>query len=424
MIGFRVCATAFIGLAVLLLGSCSASSSTPATSGVGARSSASPTSPPGTATPAPGPAVFTPILGSVVAEPIPVSATDGKEHLAYELKLTNALGQDVSLSSLAVVSGDRTLLSLSGDELAYWTRVMGNPAPTTTLGPGQSALVWLDVALERPAGGGPPGIPSTVSHAIGLVATKPSPPLVPPTMTETIATVPVANRKPIEISPPLSGANWLDGDSCCDMGPHRMAVNPIDGDLYAAERFAIDYVQMTSDGKLFNGDKTRLESYPYYSAPIHAVGNGPVVAVVDGLPEQVPGAHPSGLPLDQYGGNHIVQDLGGGNYAFYAHLKTNSIRVRPGDQLTAGQTIAALGNTGNTDAPHLHFHVMSTSDPLRSNGLPFVLKSFKLDSRLASMAALDPLMNGQPAQLQPGFSSRDETAVSPVMLDVMTYSAG
>ena len=32
---------------------------------------------------------------------------------------------------------------------------------------------------------------------------------------------------------------------------------------------------------------------------------------------------------------------------------------------------------------------MSTPDPLRSNGLPFVLSSFKLDGRIASMAGAD-----------------------------------
>ena len=64
------------------------------------------------------------------------------------------------------------------------------------------------------------------------------------------------------------------------------------------------------------------------------------MAVMDGLPEQVPGKTPTGLPLEQYGGNHIVQDIGDGNYAFYAHLKTGSLKVKVGDRLTTGQVIA------------------------------------------------------------------------------------
>ena len=146
--------------------------------------------------------------------------------------------------------------------------------------------------------------------------------------------------------------------------------------------------------------------------------------MLDGLPEQVAGVSPVGLPLEHYAGNHVVQDIGDGNFALYAHLKTGSVTVKPGDSLTAGQVIANLGNTGNTDAPHLHFHVMSTPDPLRSNGLPFVFKDFTLDGRLASMNALDPLLAGQPAPMAPGTTPRAETALSPLVLDVMTYAAG
>jgi hypothetical protein len=413
---FRTPVAALLGVGVVALASC-----TPTTSST--TRSAPPQSHAESAPSTGGAAVLTPVIGSVLAQPIPVPATDGKDHLAYELQLTNTLDDDVSLTSLTVLAGEKTLLSLSADKLAYWTRVIGNRAPTTTLGPGQTALVWLDVAVDRAADGSPAAIPAKLSHAIGITPAKPSPPLVS-TMTETIAPVAVADRKPIEISPPLTGPNWLDGDSCCDMGGHRMAVNPINGGLHAAERFAIDYVQLDSKARLFSGDKARLDSYPYYGADIHAVADGPVVAVVDGLPDQVPGRHPSGLTLDQYGGNHIVQDIGGGNYAFYAHLKPRSIKVKAGDRLSTGQAIAALGNSGNSDAPHLHFHVMDAPDPLLSNGLPFIFKSFTRDARLASVQALEPLLDGQPAQLQPRLEPESEIGVSPLMLDLMTYSAG
>lgn len=370
----------------------------------------------GTSTP---PAVVTPVVASVVAAPIPVPATDGKDHLAYELQLTNTLTQEVTLTSLAVVAGDQTLMTLSGNNLAYWTRVIGNTSPTTKLGPGQTALVWLDVVVDEPA-----TVPEKLTHAIGISVPKPQPPLLPATMTETVGQVSVQTRMPVVIAPPLDGPNWLDGDSCCDMTAHRMALNPLNGQLWAAERFAIDYVQIGPGGRIFAGDKTKPESYPYFGTDIHAVADGKVVSVLDGLPEQVAGRSPTGLPLDQYGGNHIVQDIGDGNYAFYAHLKTGSVKVKPGDELTTGQVIGSLGNTGNSDAPHLHFHVMSTPDPLASDGLPFVFSSFKVNSRMVSQDALDALLNGQPAQLQPGFAVRDETDVSPLVLDVMTYATG
>lgn len=369
------------------------------------------------------PVVLTPVLAQVVAPPIPVPATDGKVHLAYELQLTNVLDQDVTVVSVDAKAGDRTLLSLAGDKLAYWMRRAGNPAPTTSLGPAQSGYVWLDVVVDPPTDGNQT-VPQSLTHRLVVNVSKPTPPLIPATVSSDVAAVTVSTHKPAVISPPLDGPRWLDGNSCCDMTAHRMALNPLNGALWAAERFAIDYVQLSANGTVFTGDPSKPESYPYFGANIHAVADGPVVAVVDGLPEQVAGHSPSGLPLDQYAGNHVVQDIGDGNYALYAHLKTGSVTVKPGDLLTNGQVIANLGNTGNTDAPHLHFHVMSTPDPLRSNGLPFVFKQFTLDGRLASMDALDPLLAGRPAPMAPASTPRDEKDLSPLVLDVMTYAAG
>lgn len=47
-----------------------------------------------------------------------------------------------------------------------------------------------------------------------------------------------------------------------------------------------------------------------------------------------------------------------GTYAIYAHLNTNSIRVKPGDRVQRGQYIADSGNTGFSSGPHLHFAVV------------------------------------------------------------------
>ena len=371
-----------------------------------------------------GPVAVTPVLARVASPPVPVPMTDGKVHLAYELSLTNAMGQDVDLRSVAVTAGDRTLLELSGAGLAYWTRILGSgDTPTTRLGPAQAATVWLDVVIDG-AEGATPAVPQQLSHTLVVGLTKPMPPLLPATMTEDVAPVTVSTREPATIAPPLDGPGWLDGNGCCDMTAHRMALNPLNGSLYAAERFAIDYVRLAPDGTVFRGDQTRTESYPYFGDEIHAVADGPVVSVLDGLPEQVPGRNPEGLKLEEYGGNHVVQDIGDGNYAFYAHLKTGTVAVKPGDRLTAGQVLGNLGNSGNTDAPHLHFHLMDGPDPLMAEGLPFVFGSFETTGRLATMDALGPILDGRPAAMQPGITAREDTNVSPLVLDVMTYDVG
>lgn len=402
--------------AIVLLAGCSSPSDQSSASSTS--SSASTSAQPSAAGPirSPQPAATTPVIGSVIAPPVPVPATDGKVHLVYELQLTNVVGHELTLTSATVLDRDVSLLNLTGDQLAHWTKVLGNPAPTDKIGPGQAAVVWFDVAIDKGA-----AVPKQLTHSIGISNSQPQVPLFPAIQTVNIAPVTVETHKPVVVHPPLTGPNWVDGDGCCDTSAHRSALNPIDGQLWAAERFAIDYVQLQPDHRLVTGDPTKLESYPYYGADIHAAGDGTVVGVLDGLPEETPGTAPTGLALDQYSGNHVVEDLGGGNFALYAHIKTGTVKVKPGDRLTTGQVIGLVGNTGNSDAPHLHFHVMSTPDPLRSNGLPFVFTAFGLDDRIGTTKDLTEVLDGKSAPMTAGFAAQAESNVMPLELDVMTY---
>jgi len=58
-----------------------------------------------------------------------------------------------------------------------------------------------------------------------------------------------------------------------------------------------------------------------------------------------------------------------GTYAVYAHLNTNTIRVRPGDRVARGEYIADSGNTGFSSGPHLHFAVVRNAG-MRIESLP------------------------------------------------------
>lgn len=323
--------------------------------------------------------VFTPIVGSVLAPPLAVPSTDGKTHLAYELLLTNVLGQPVTLNTVSVQSDGFELLRLEADDLTPWVRPLGAAGPGRVLAAGQQATVMLDVILLR---GAEP--PKKLTHLIELSPETPMPPIVDATMQQEVAPTEVSAAKPVVISSPVKGKNWLDGNSCCDVTPHRQAINPINGSLFAPERFAIDFVQLDADGKIFSGAIDSFDSYDYFGADIVAVADGPIVSMSWDLPDVQPGAHPTGLTLQQYGGNHIVQDIGGGRYAFYAHLRGgNPEGLEVGQKLKRRQVIGQLGNSGNTDMPHLHFHIMDSPLPLGSNGLPFLIESFALEGTVA-----------------------------------------
>src|SRR5262249_20760999 len=112
--------------------------------------------------------------------------------------------------------------------------------------------------------------------------------------------------------------------------------------------------------------------------------------------EQVPGKPAVGVDAATAGGNFQVVDIGRGNYAFYAHMQPGSLRVRLGDHVERGQVLGLLGNSGNTDAPHLHFHVMDGPAPLASNGLPYEFSAFEGQGVATD---IDPLSEGRAAQI-------------------------
>jgi murein DD-endopeptidase MepM/ murein hydrolase activator NlpD len=113
----------------------------------------------------------------------------------------------------------------------------------------------------------------------------------------------------------------------------------------------------------------------------------------------VPGKLPADATIQMAAGNHVVVDIGEGRYAFYAHLQPGSLRVKTGDKVSQGQVLGLLGNSGNTDGPHLHFHVMDGPSPLVSNGLPYAFTSFTGEGRIVDEKAME---SGGPVSLDKG----------------------
>lgn len=56
-------------------------------------------------------------------------------------------------------------------------------------------------------------------------------------------------------------------------------------------------------------------------------------------------------------GNGIIIDHGDDWQSVYCHLKKNSIKIKPGDDVRRGQDIAEIGHSGLTEFPHLHFSI-------------------------------------------------------------------
>ncbi|WP_207454038.1 M23 family metallopeptidase [Herbiconiux sp. SYSU D00978] len=78
----------------------------------------------------------------------------------------------------------------------------------------------------------------------------------------------------------------------------------------------------------------------------------PVVAVADGVVKvaRYEGSYGYWVLIEHTVGGQTVQ-------SGYAHLQSGSISVSPGQKVSAGQRIAAVGNTGASTGPHLHFEI-------------------------------------------------------------------
>ncbi len=135
----------------------------------------------------------------------------------------------------------------------------------------------------------------------------------------------------------------------------------------------------------------------------------------------LPGKLPELASLDDADGNHIVLSLPDGTYALYAHLKPGSLMVKAGDTVTKGQKLAEVGNTGNTSAPHLHFHVMDGPSPLTSSGLPYVLERLDVVGIVPSTEDFDRAeVGGKPLPIDTVNPSGPMTDVMPMDLSVVT----
>jgi murein DD-endopeptidase MepM/ murein hydrolase activator NlpD len=129
-------------------------------------------------------------------------------------------------------------------------------------------------------------------------------------------------------------------------------------------------LRLGPDGRVFRGDSISNANFYGYGAEVLAVAEGRIADLKDGLPENVGRNEQCArdITLDNLVGNYVILGLGQGRFALYAHLQPGSLQVKLGDKVKVGQA-RAPGNAGNSDAPHLHFHLVDANSPVGSEGL-------------------------------------------------------
>ncbi len=170
------------------------------------------------------------------------------------------------------------------------------------------------------------------------------------------------------------------------------------------QTYAYDFVRIEKDRKglkFLRGSMPRyfflgvtLDECHGWSAPIFAPCSGTVVAAKDGWPERrrlhllrdLAVVLKNAVMFDPQRindlrpllGNHIILKMSEKEvYAFPAHARCGSIRVREGEKVATGQQVAEVGHSGNSTAPHLHFHLMDRANILEAAGVPCRFREYE-----------------------------------------------
>ena len=244
-------------------------------------------------------------------------------------------------------------------------------AATRTLAPGQALYIPVQVLAFT---GKPQQVRITVDYA-GTAA-------------DTRTTVPLRfGAVEARFLLPLQG-RWVAGAGSTLHSHHRWAV---------PEEFAFDFVRYGASGGTYAGDGAKVTDYYAYGAPVLASADGEVVASVDTMPDSTDAMRRPGEALADYqqrlvaqqgerlaagagtlAGNHVVIRHGEALYSVYGHLKPGSVGVAVGQNVVAGQAIGAVGTSGNSTEPHLHFHVCDAPDPLKCVGMPVRFENIEI----------------------------------------------
>jgi murein DD-endopeptidase MepM/ murein hydrolase activator NlpD len=332
---------------------------------------------------------LSPLIVSAVQPAVPFKGSAGKYLVSYELSLFNATPLTLTPSRVSISTPDGAVIrKLGRKDIAAALALPSERSGVRQLGEAQRATLYLTLDFEDRA-----DIPDRLVHRIAVTNER----FAGGRAVSAPASVKVLKDFDVPVlGPPLqAGRGYIAADSCCFSERHRRALLAIGNGLWLAQRFAVDWEQIDSSRRFVKrgGDPAKPADYTIYGQRAIAAADATVVHVIDGLRDQRPGALPQGVTLPEADGNAVVARLDDGLYMLYAHLQRGSIKVKEGDKVKRGDLLGLVGNSGNTSAPHLHFHVMDGPSALTSEGVPYVIDEFATRGRLRSTADLDKYEN-------------------------------
>jgi murein DD-endopeptidase MepM/ murein hydrolase activator NlpD len=313
--------------------------------------------------------------------PIPVPSEDGI-NLAYELELVPAGDPGLTVEKVEVIDPATGKILYTADDglLAVLYHPAAVPPPTASElrnGTGKIPLprvsLWFVVS--------PDAVPERLSHRLTLNRTAAGLPPVIVTGAEVIVRKDLA---PVVIGSPMHGPGWLAIETTSPLTHHFGAQITVNGVTRVPQRYAQDWILVDPvTGQAASGNASLARNYYGFEKEIHSVADGTVVEASDGLPDNEK-IYSAPIPtIATLAGNYVIVDIGNRKYACYAHMVNGSVRVKAGDTVKEGQLLGLMGNSGNSDLPHLHFQVVTgTPSFLGTEGYPHVYRSFAVTGKV------------------------------------------
>ncbi len=176
---------------------------------------------------------------------------------------------------------------------------------------------------------------------------------------------------------PLKGT-WIVNGTYHSLYGHRRS---------SSQEFGWDAIRFGEDLQPYpNG--TKNEDVAYFESEVYAIADGKVVDCYGNVPNNpnqgkklledpaMAGqlAQEHGIPTFALG-NFVHVEHANGEFSFYAHFSPHTLKVKKGDTVKQGQVIGLMGNSGNSNAVHLHFHLSSGADPFVGRGFPSIFNN-------------------------------------------------
>lgn len=147
------------------------------------------------------------------------------------------------------------------------------------------------------------------------------------------------------------------------------------------QRYAYDF-EIRKDNLPYHDNLQECNNYYSYLKNVYAPLDGWVVDLVNCYSNtHITKDRKIICDCDNPRGNYIIIKHPNNEYSTICHFEKDSFEVKVGDIVKEGQLLGKVGNSGNTQGPHIHFQVQAGINPDYDKGIPITFHNAYVGSK-------------------------------------------